>query len=453
MQLKPYQVTGAHFLASNTGAILADEMGLGKTAQAIEAMKQVGGKVLIVCPASLKLNWRDEIMAWGLPEPFVVFSGNIEPADITIINYDILKKNKKFLINQEFNVIVFDEAHYLKNPQTNRTKAAMALTAKHRWMLTGTPILNRPIELWPLLFMCDPATWANKRKFIDRYCDPKIISTNGFKHWDINGASNAEELAERLAPMMLRRMKMDVLDDLPEKTRQVILFPPDSREVKDAIKIEREAASKLKGAEYLGAIASARRMLGEAKIEASIEHIKNVLEETAKVVVFAHHKVVINRLFMGLSAYSPVMITGETSSVERHRVVERFQKQDARVFIGNLQAAGTGLTLTAASVAVFVEQDWTPGILAQAEDRIHRIGQKANALIQYLVFDGSLDANMAKTVARKEETINTIVKRSEPCPLIIPLKALPQVLNVSPPRWRPLSNWKSRLWHIAKQIQ
>lgn len=453
MRLKPYQVTGAHFLASNTGAILADEMGLGKTAQAIEAVKQVGGKVLIVCPASLKLNWRDEIMAWGLPEPFVVFSGNIEPADITIINYDILKKNKKFLINQEFSVIVFDEAHYLKNPLTNRTKAAMALTAKHRWMLTGTPILNRPIELWPLLFLCDPATWANKRKFIDRYCDPKIISTNGFKHWDINGASNIEELADRLAPMMLRRMKMDVLDDLPEKTRQVIVFPPNSRGVKDAIKIEREAASKLKGAEYLGAIASARRMLGEAKIEASLEHIKNVLEETKKVVVFAHHKVVINRLFMGLSAYGPVMITGETSSVERHRVVERFQKQDARVFIGNLQAAGTGLTLTAASVAVFVEQDWTPGILAQAEDRIHRIGQKAHALIQYLVFDGSLDANMAKTVAKKEATINTIVKRSESaCLSNLPLIESQPVLSVSPPRWNPWWNWKNRLWSTAKQV-
>lgn len=229
----------------------------------------------------------------------------------------------------------------------------------------------------------------------------------------MEGAANLNELAEKLQPYMLRRLKGDVLTELPAKTRQTIIFPATSRDVRDAIAVEREMESlSMSGASVaqLADLARARKTLGMAKVPAALEHIQNVLESEPKVVVFAHHRDVISAI-LTRAGVKAVSITGDTSSKARHAAVEAFQNDpEVRLFVGNLQAAGVGLTLTAASVAIFVEQDWTPGVLFQAEDRIHRIGQSRPVLIQYLVFDGSLDARMSKSLARKEKIIQEAIK-------------------------------------------
>jgi len=451
LQLKPYQRVGVEFLSTHKAALLADTMGLGKTAQAAVALQNVGAKsAVIVCPASLKLNWRDELCMWGVSAERigVAYGASLPDTDIVIINYDILDKHLNQLISRGNSVVIADEAHYMKNPSAKRTRAMLSLRGEYNWLLTGTPILNRPLELWPLLRHLDPRTWGRRRSFIERYCDPKIVykgRRGTFPVWDTTGASNLEELAQRLQPLMLRRMKEDVLKELPDKTRQAVVFPVSSRDIKDVILQEKNLITLNSGSSINGLdkLAKLRHNLGIAKVGPALEHIKMILESEEKVVVFAHHKDVIAELKEGLCKYSPVSITGDTSIKVRHENVQRFQDDSrVRVFLGNMSAAGVGLTLTAASVAIFVEQDWTPGVMLQAEDRIHRIGQKNSALIQYLVFDGSLDARMANTVARKEAIIDKIVKPTED------LCLSKTRLNVSPLPWRSWLSWK---WQHLKQ--
>ena len=415
MNLKPYQAVGSRFLAGSRGAILADEMGLGKTVQAISALNELGVKrALIVCPASLKLNWRDELATWLTTGSSVgVAEGTSWPrADIVIVNYDILDRHTVSL-GHTWPALIADEAHYIKNRESKRTKMVLTIPAERKWLLTGTPILNRPKEIWTLLRCIDPRQWPRFRDFVLRYCG---AHRDRYGRWNIDGASNTAELAERLKPYMIRRLKRDVLTELPEKIRQTILLPA-NREIRDALKVEHENAAVLMQdgvkAAAMGDLAKARRFLGLAKVGPAVAHIKDILEQEPKVVVFAHHKEVIARI-LELVGVKAVSITGDTPMKARHQAVLAFQNDPAvRVFVGNLQAAGVGLTLTAASVAVMVEQDWVPGVMAQAEDRIHRIGQDRGVLVQYICFDGSLDARMAKSVARKEKIISAVVQPNE----------------------------------------
>ena len=420
MQLKPYQQRGAEFLAGKRGAILGDEMGLGKTGQAISAMRLAGvTRALVICPASLKLNWRDEFRMWapGL-QVGLADAKNWPEADVVVVNYDVLGKQKTRIFEKPWPLLILDEAHYIKNPSAARSKMVFRTPTARRWFLTGTPMLNRPRELWALLRLADPKEWPSYKDFVFRYCDPRWVrKENGAREFSIDGSSNEEELAARLAPYMLRRLKMDVLPELPEKTRQSILIPPGSRTIRDAIKMERELAQKQgAGAKILGDMAKIRQEIGKAKIPAALEHIEMILEQEPKLLVFAHHRSVVARLAGELekAGYGVVTVTGDTPKTKRHEFVKAFQSDPrTRVFIGNIQAAGVGLTLTAARVALFVEQDWGPKIMEQAEDRIHRIGQDKTVLIQYLCFDGSLDAVMANVAARKDEVIRAIIKPTE----------------------------------------
>lgn len=417
MKLKPYQITGAHFLAERRGALLADDMGLGKTAQAIHALRLAGlTRALVICPASLKLNWRDETRAWYPELEVGVAEGKRWPeSDVVIANYDILGKHKDRIGAEPWPVIICDEAHYCKNPKAGRTKSVFRIPTARRWFLTGTPMLNRPKELWTLLRMIDPPKWRSFKDFVFRYCDPKFVMKQRGKYrvreFSTDGASNVEELRDLVAPYMLRRTKGEVLAELPDKTRQTILLPLIGAELKKAVKMERRLAQEKATGEVLGDLARLRKQIGMAKIPLAVEHVESLLEQEDKVVVFAHHRDVVAGLEAGLKKHGTVVLTGATPTAERHERVRRFQTDPAtRVFVGNIQAAGVGLTLTAARVALFVEQDWGPKVMEQAEDRIHRIGQKNAALIQYLCYDGSLDAVMAATAARKEDIIQAVIQ-------------------------------------------
>lgn len=414
LELLPYQLAGVRFCASRPGVLLADEMGLGKTVQAICALNALQAKkALIICTASLKLNWRDELATWLTTGASIgVACGKKWPdADIVIINYDILVRYPDKL-RYPWPVVVLDEAHNIRNRTTQRAKEVLKIPARRRLLLTGTPLLNRPKEAWMLLRYIDPPKWNAYRSFVMRYCAPW---RDRWGRWHEDGAANLDELAEKLKPYMIRRLKADVLTELPAKTRQTLLFPVTSRDVRDAITVERElelADPALKGAQ-LADLARARKTLGMAKVPAAVDHILDVLESERKVVVFAHHREVIAAL-LSKAGVKAVSITGDTSMKARNEAVHAFQNDpEVRLFVGNLQAAGVGLTLTAASVAIFVEQDWTPGVLLQAEDRIHRIGQDRPVLIQYLVFDGSLDARMVKSLARKERIIQEAIKPTD----------------------------------------
>lgn len=438
----PYQRAGISVALSRANSLFGDEMGLGKTVQALGTVNAdpTAKNVLVICPASLKINWSREASRWLVRKTIiqVVNGKGIKPLstdtdNLLIVNYDIVKKHSETLKSTKWDVVIADEAHYIKNPKALRTKAVKDVVAgaRRRLLLTGTPILNRPVELVPMLEVLQsnlvlPKAWG----FLKRYC-------NAFQTkwgWDFSGASNLPELQERLrGEVLIRRLKKDVLKELPPKRRQVVeLSADDYRDVlRDEEEVLRENDRRIEDAQHAIDVAlvsedeeayqAAVRALQAAntvafteisrvrhdtavrKVPSVLEHTIAVLEETDKVLLFAHHHDVVDSLVAGLQEYGAVSLTGRESQEQRQQAVDRFQNDPScRVFIGSIGAAGVGLTLTAAQTVLFAELAWRPSDISQAEDRAHRIGQTGSVLVQHLVLDGSLDARMAQTIVNKQ---------------------------------------------------
>lgn len=422
----PYQRAGIAYAASRRGTLIADEMGLGKTVQAIGVVNAtVPETVCVVCPASLKLNWVRECERWLCESPDVpwcvaVASGKVPaqgPRQVLIINYDILGKLPE---DYRADLLVLDEAHYIKNSRAQRTRAVLDLAARCGRVvaLTGTPVLNKPVELWPILQAVAPAEWdpagevrgervepgrgAGFFRFARRYCDAHQERVSRSRTvWVFDGHSNLDELQERLrSTCMVRRLKADVLGDLPPKRRQVLELPCEQRwDEPEAGDDYESARERLPGFTEFSA---ARHEQALVKVPAVVDHVRALLESTEKVVVFAHHHDVVDALRAGLAGAGCVALDGRMSAEEKQASVDAFQGGGARVFVGSLKAAGVGLTLTAASTVVFAELDWTPATLTQAEDRCHRIGQRGHVLVQHLVLRGTLDAHMVRLVTEKQ---------------------------------------------------
>lgn len=364
---------------------------------------------------------------------------------IPATNLHVIESIKK----RKWDLIVADEAHFLKNIDAKRTRAilgdrynnraGLADLARKRIFMTGTPIPNRPVEIWPVISVLAPKEFGNFKSFAQRYCGGReeFIGKNK-KVFKFDGASNLEELQERLrAHVMLRRLKADVLKDLPSKTRQVIPLVPTPEAkiliaqemaewerkfgeemtlVQAAIDLSAErkdpngydqAVEKLKYIQRIAFIemARVRREVAVVKIPSVIEHLEEMFGEgIPKIVCFAHHREVIEKIQTHF-AKEAVAIYGDVKMADRQKAVDQFQdpKSSVKLFVGGIMAAGTGLTLTAASNVVFAELDWTPGVILQCEDRCHRISQKNSVLVQHLVLDGSLDARMAQMIVEKQE--------------------------------------------------
>ncbi len=434
LEYLPYQRAAIAFGSAHPNVLLADEMGLGKTIEAIGVINAdpEAQRVLVVCPASLKLNWARECERWLVDRGPVGVAGKTFPdaANVVIINYDILVKWKRELAGA-WDVLVADECHYVKNKDAKRSKALYALRSRRRLFLTGTPILNRPAELWAIVNALDDEEFADFWEFARRYCKPV---RNRFG-WEFNGAENLDELHERLrGTIMVRRTKAEVLPDLPAKRRQVIELASDH--IAGLIAVEAEAwdehrarlselrALKRAGNDAseadlaalraglnaaFGELAKLRQDTALAKVPLVVEHVKSVLDDVPKLVLFAHHRAVIDELAEPFGD-AAVTLTGQHSSEERQAAVDRFQTDPScRLFIGSITAAGFGLTLTAAAHVVFAELDWVPAHLTQAEDRTHRLGQKESVLVQHLVLQDSLDARMVGTLLRKQRIVDQVV--------------------------------------------
>ena len=419
-----YQKAGIEYCLDKDNILIGDEMGLGKTVQAIGVINVNKPKdVLIVSPASLKLNWKKELETWLVDkrDVQVIMSGKDsldEKQDIVIVNYDVLQKYQE-LLDKKWSLVIMDEVHYLKNPDAQRTKAALSVQADKKIMLTGTPIPNRPIEIQAVAGYLDDKSFGNRFGFGKRYANlHKKQVTRNKSVWDWSGASNLDELQRRLRQsFMIRRKKDEVLKDLPAKVKQIIELPYES--YKKEIKAEYSAfedynnknknpnvdpysldADQFSTSIDFASMSSQRKATAEKKVKAVVEHLESFNEP---VVVMAHHRDVIAQLEAELVKQDKkvVVLTGEKNQVERNEAVEAFQSGQADVFIGSIKAAGVGLTLTRASKMVFAELDWVPSDIAQAEDRIHRIGQESSVLIQYIVVEGSLDAVFAKKIVDK----------------------------------------------------
>lgn len=427
-ELFPFQAKGVSFIESRNGRmLLADEMGLGKTTQAIAwaALHEKKRPIIIVCPQSLKLKWREEIIN-VLPNPpaIEILSGS-KPQNFTlleneiyIINYDILSKWVPHLKKLKPQILVLDEAHRIKNNSAQRTQAAkkLAKDIPHLLALTGTPVVNRPIEVFNVLSLIDPTLFPDWFTFVKRYCGAR---DTGFG-WDVNGATNTEELHKKLVEsVMLRRRKCDVLKDLPPKLYSFTPLELDNQEAyreaeADFIRYIREtkgaaAARRAQGAEDLVRIQTLKNVAIQGKMKAAIQWIQEFLDEpTRKLVVFAIHKEPIDRI-MAHFGDRAVKIDGSVSAKDRHKAEHRFQTDPSiQLFVGNIQAAGVGLTLTASSAVAFIELPWTPGDLAQATDRCHRIGQTDTVNVYYLLADKTIEYKLAAIIDHKRAVLDMV---------------------------------------------
>lgn len=416
MNLRPYQVEGAAWLSQKRTALLADAMRLGKSAQAVHAsclatdmLDQI--HVGVVCPASVVPVWHEQFDAWWMEEP-----GKLK---LHVASYD--KVARGAFDGQSFDVLILDEAHYLKNKDALRTKkilgercdrvGGLVWRAGRVWCLTGTPTPNHPAELWPVLHALAPETIQKGGKpmnywsFVNTYC--KTVD-NGFGV-QITGGKNLPKLRAAIEPFTLRRKYEDVAGDMPAMQFDVLPvagMAPDEGEMAALLKgceTDDEVLSRLKAKGPH--IASLRRLTGLAKVKGVIDWLRDWFDgEGGKIVLFAHHKDVIQGLVDGAAGIvgEVARVDGSMAQHERALAIRHFRERpECKVFVGQIQAAGTGIDLSEADTLVFVENDWVPGNNEQAAMRIQKVGKTAMNQVFMATLPGSVDEQIQRACLRK----------------------------------------------------
>lgn len=427
LDLFPYQSEGAAWLAGGARRAIFDDPGVGKTAQAIRALDLVRARrCVIVCPAAVREVWLGEFRKFAKLPRRVIKGADINhlnlwlrgKVDVLLLSYQMAAKWAKRMEGEIFDAVVFDESHYLKNKSTDWTRAllgaecdgkhGLARWAEHAWFLTGTPNPNDAADIWSVMRFCR-ATPCSHRIFTDRYFR-KRVGTYSTSH--TIREEMLPELKLAIKSFSIRRTKAQAGLQLPPIWLTTINVDGDTKEVRDLLRLHpnleaaiTEAVEK-GGLSFLDAqhIATLRRLVGEAKapafVELLLEELRNGLD---KVVVFGVHRRALATIRDSLkrAGVDCVVIDGQTSDAERSKAVRSFQEGGARVFLGNIKAAGSGLTLTAASDVIMFESDWTPAGNAQALMRVHRIGQDKAVHARFVVLANSIDEHVAQVVARK----------------------------------------------------
>lgn len=450
-KLLPFQREGVRFILQHGGrALLADEMGLGKTLQAIAvaACVQDSWPVLIIAPSSLRLQWASMIQQWlNIPSSDIVIvlsqnggsnrggfnivsssaKGSIHLDGLfNIISYDLVPKLQNMLIASDFKVVIADESHFLKNAQAKRTTASLPVlkNAQYAILLSGTPALSRPIELYKQLEALYPEVYRNVHDYGNRYCKGGIFGI-------YQGASNHEELHNLMkATVMIRRLKKDVLTELPVKRRQQVFLDLADKDMKQINALFRElemVKAKIKASnskEEVESLKFTQKHLinkiytesAEAKIPSVLDYVGTVIEAGCKFLIFAHHQPMVEAIheFLLKKKVGCIRIDGGTPAASRQHLVTEFQEKDAiKAAVLSIKAGGFGLTLTAASTVIFAELSWTPGDLIQAEDRAHRIGQVSSVNIYYLLANDTVDDIIWDVVQSKLENLGQMLDGHE----------------------------------------
>lgn len=432
-KLFPFQRVSAEFCLKRSFAYVANDMGLGKTPTAIACINTIPLDTLVIVPPFLALNWLKELRAFLVDQVEIkILSAKSEPKDffakIVILPDSIAHRPevKRRLLKRAFKWCILDETHRFKTHDSQRTLAilgglkgthhhtGLVSTAERVIALSGTPMPNRPIELFPMLSSLAPETidFANRFEYAQKYCG----AFKDFYGWNFSGASNLDELNARLKAFMIRFEKADVLKELPAKVRTVHYLGEGFSGFEDA-SLEGFDMDEFIGAlergdpSLLGKFATYRRKIAVKKAPVIVEHILD-LELKTPVIIFAIHKEAIELLNEGLTKAGKKVgvITGETPMVERDSLVRQFQIGSLDFIIGNIQAMGVGVTLTRSHHVFFAEFSWVPGECFQAEDRAHRIGQSKTVFITYFVAPNTLDEHVLKMVLKKSKTIDRVIK-------------------------------------------
>ena len=410
-------------LAGSKRYILADDMGLGKTTSTIIAALETGAKkILIVCPATLKVNWLREIQNYTDRSVFIA-EGKLYSTehDFVIVNYDILKnfhdvKDKESLIVQSnFDLIILDEAHYVQNAQAQRTKLVNNICKKvdKLWLLTGTPMTSRPMNYFNLLQLIESPVAQNWMAFAIRYCQGYQFKAGNRKVWNVTGASNLEELRDRTSRQVLRRLKTEVLD-LPDKIITPVYLRLRSKlyeglmgDYYDWYDNKKEESGSL--TVQFSKLMKVRQVIAEEKINETIELAENIINQDKKVIIFTNFTDSLNKIHEHFGKQS-VYLDGSCSKTQRQYAVDQFQDNEKiKVFVGNLKAAGVGITLTAAEAVIINDLSFVPGDLSQAEDRAYRYGQKNSVSVYYPIFENTIEGIIYDMVNNKKKNIETVM--------------------------------------------
>ena len=427
-----HQEDGIKFLLKNKKCILADDMGLGKTYQSIVAALECNAeRVLIICPSSLKINWMREVQ--NFCDDVSIISGNYwNPARFTIVNYDILKnfhtvaeRNKEYedwelmrdIVNFKPDLMILYEAHYVKNHKSKRGGILKDLSknfgCEKVWLLTGTPIANRPMDYYNLLSIIDSPITNNWVHYAKTYCDGMRFRKGGKFVWVTKGASNLDELASKTKRTILRRKKEDVLD-LPEKLITPVYLELENVDGyksvwEDYLEKRRIEGKKGNPARDLVEMTLLRTFIAMETVPYSIEKAEEALELNKKVIIFCNFNDEMDA-FIRHFGNKCVCVRGGMSDKQKQLSVDRFQEDDScKVFVGQIKAAGVGLTLTKAEIVIMNSLDWVPGNHEQAEDRAYRIGQKETVNIYYMLMDETIDTLVWDILNEKKKIIGTIM--------------------------------------------
>ena len=413
-------------LAGSKRFILADDMGLGKTTSTIIAALETGSKkILIVCPASLKINWQREIANYSDRPVFIAEGKKFSTEDdFVIVNYDILKnfhdsdpkkKDESLLTQSGFDLVILDEAHMISNVQAQRTKIINSFAKKvdRVWLLTGTPMTSRPMNYYNLLNLIESPVAQNWKAYAIRYCQGFQFTAGKRKVWNVMGASNLEELRDRTSKQILRRLKEEVLD-LPDKIITPVYLRLKSKEYEDLMgeyyewydKNPDESSSLTV---QFSKLMKVRKVIANEKTKQTIEFAENILEQGKKVIIFTNFTDTLQTIYQHFGKQA-VYLDGSCSNAMRQQSVDSFQNDDKiRIFVGNLKAAGVGLTLTSAEVVIMNDLSFVPAEHAQAEDRAYRYGQKSNVLVYYPLFENTIEGAIYDILNNKKRIINTVM--------------------------------------------
>ena len=438
--LLDFQREGLDFLIKSSGnALLADEMGLGKTVQTLAYLSKEKNSfpALIVAPLVTLTNWQREIEKFlkkkgkngkiiddDVPSSTMIRNGKLSDIgqyDFYIINYELLHKRLPDLLNLGIHSVICDEAQHLRSKTTQKYAAVKELAAvesvKYRVGLSGTPIYNRGSEIWPIVDILKPGLLGSFKEFCEYFC---YVNEKGKA---IVLENKRESLRDQLTKhVMLRRKKSDVLKELKDKVRYPEVIAADENFYKAELdkiwkKLEQEQkyaeTAFDKSASYHRAIESERQAAGLAKLKHVTNFVNDIMEIEESVVVFCHHRAIHDLLHQNLAKYNPASIIGGQTDKHRDNEITRFQNGETKLMIAGLRAGNVGINLTKASYVIFAELDWSPAIHRQAEDRLHRIGQKNTVFAYYLVGNGTLDEHVADILVDKSYEIDSIMDQKQ----------------------------------------
>jgi SWI/SNF-related matrix-associated actin-dependent regulator 1 of chromatin subfamily A len=421
-----HQKTAIEKLAGSKRFILADDMGLGKTTSTIIAALETGAKkILIVCPASLKINWQREIANYSDRPVFIAEGKKFSTEDdFVIVNYDILKnfhdtdpkkKEESILLQSNFDLVILDEAHMISNVQAQRTKIInhFAKKVNRVWLLTGTPMTSRPMNYYNLLNLIESPVAQNWKAYAIRYCQGYQFSAGKRKVWNVSGASNLEELRDRTSKQILRRLKEEVLD-LPDKIITPVYLKLKSKEYENLMGeyydwYDKNPDESTSLTVQFSKLMKVRKVIANEKVKQTIEFTENILEQGKKVIIFTNFTDTLQTIYQHFGKQA-VYLDGSCSNSVRQQAVDQFQNNEKiTVFVGNLKAAGVGLTLTAAEVVIMNDLSFVPAEHSQAEDRAYRYGQKSNVLVYYPIFENSIEGAIYDILNKKKQIIRTVM--------------------------------------------